>query len=97
MHKYMQSLTSTGEKQVLFSSSQTDWREIVPVGVRVKFKKPLQSILPIVVVLMDDRDGARVQVDPEEVGPHLHASLQPVAFLHSGQLTVDSVHSHSTC
>lgn len=43
------------------------------------------------VVLVDDGDGPRVQVDPEEVGPNLHASLQLVAALDSGQLAVDGV------
>lgn len=37
--------------------------------------------LPVVVVLVDDGDGARMQVDPEKVRPHLHAALQPVALL----------------
>lgn len=49
------------------------------------------------VVLVDDRDGARVQVDPEEVWPHLHAALQPVALLDSSQLAVHSIHTHCTC
>lgn len=49
------------------------------------------------VILVDDGDGARVQVDPEEVGPHPHAALQPVALLDSIQLAVHSVHTHGTC
>lgn len=49
------------------------------------------------VVLVDDGDGARMQMDPEEVGPNLHASLQPVGLLHSSQLAVHSVHTHCTC
>lgn len=49
------------------------------------------------VVLVDDRDGARVQVDPEEVRPHLHAALQLVALLDSSQLAVHSVHIQCTC
>lgn len=49
------------------------------------------------VVLVDDRDGARVQVDPEEVRPHLHAALQPVALLDFSQLSVHSIHSQSSC
>lgn len=54
--------------------------------------------LPIVVVLVDDGDGARVQVDPEEVGPHLHAALQLVALLNSSQpAVVDRVHTHRAC
>lgn len=53
--------------------------------------------VPVMVVLVDDRDGARVQVDPEEVGPHLHAALQLVALLDSSQLAVHSVHTHCTC
>lgn len=46
------------------------------------------------VVLVDDGDGARVQVDPEEVGPHLHAALQLVTLLNCRQSTVDGVHTH---
>lgn len=46
------------------------------------------------VVLVDDGDGARVQVDPEEVRPHLHAALQLVTLLNSRQPTVDRVHTH---
>lgn len=49
--------------------------------------------LPIVVVLVDDRDGPRVQVDPEEVRPHLHAALQPVALLYSSQVAVHCIHT----
>lgn len=49
------------------------------------------------VVLVDDGDGARVQVDPEEVGPHLHAALQLVALLDSRPSAVDRVHTHWTC
>lgn len=41
------------------------------------------------VILVDDRDGARVQVDPEEVGPHLHAALQFVILLNRRHLTGD--------
>lgn len=46
------------------------------------------------VVLVDDRDGARVQVDPEEVGPHLHAALQPVGLLDPSQLAVHRIPTH---
>lgn len=49
------------------------------------------------VVLVDDRDGARMQVDPEEVRPHLHAALQLVALLDSGKLAIHGVHTHCTC
>lgn len=49
------------------------------------------------VVLVDDRDGARMQVDPEEVGPHLHAALQLVALLKSRQPAVDRIHAHRAC
>lgn len=49
---------------------------------------------PVVVVLVDDGDGARVQVDPEEVGPDLHAALQPVAPLDPIQAAVHRVHAH---
>lgn len=47
--------------------------------------------LPVVVVLVDDGDGARVQVDPQKVGPHPDAALQPVAPLDAVQLTVHRV------
>lgn len=53
--------------------------------------------LPIVVVLVDDRDGPRVQVDPEEVRPHLHAALQPVALLYSSQVAVHCIHTQWPC
>lgn len=49
------------------------------------------------VVLVDDRDGARMQVDPEEVGPHLHAALQLVTLLKSRQPAVDRIHAHRAC
>lgn len=49
------------------------------------------------VVLVDDGDGARMQVDPEEVGPHLHAALQLVALLNSRQPAVDRIHAHRAC
>lgn len=45
--------------------------------------------LPIMVILVDDGDGARVQVDPEEVGPHLHAALQFVILLNRRHLSGD--------
>lgn len=45
------------------------------------------------VVLVDDGDGARVQVDPEEVGPHLYAALQLVTLLNSRQPTGGRVHT----
>lgn len=53
--------------------------------------------LPVMVVLVDNGDGPRVQVDPEEVGPNLHAALQLVAALDSSQLAVDGVHAQCTC
>jgi len=43
---------------------------------------------PVVVVLVDDGDGARVQVEAQEVGPHAHAALQGVAPRHALQLLV---------
>lgn len=49
------------------------------------------------VVLVDDRDGARMQVDPEEVRPHLHAALQLVTLLNSRQPAVDRIHTHRAC
>lgn len=52
---------------------------------------------PIVVVLVDDRDGPRMQVDPEEVRPHLHAALQPVALLYSSQVAVHRIHTQCPC
>ncbi len=58
--------------------------------------KSWHCTLPVMVVLMDDRDGARVQVDPEKVGPNLHAALQPVAPLDPSELAVHSVHTHCT-
>lgn len=63
------------------------------IGVQESRRLPL----PVMVVLVDDGDGSRVQVDPEEVGPHLHAALQPVAFLDTSQLAVHSVHTHCAC
>lgn len=50
--------------------------------------------LPVVVVLVDDRNGPRVQVDPEEVGPHFNATLQPVGLLDLSQPVVHRVHAH---
>lgn len=49
-------------------------------------------VLPVVVVLVDDGDGAWVQVDPQEVGPHPDAALQSVAPLDLVQLTVHRIH-----
>lgn len=49
------------------------------------------------VVLVDDGDGARVQVDPEEVWPHLHAALQLVALLDPSQLAVHSINTQRSC
>lgn len=53
--------------------------------------------LPIVVVLVDDGDSSRVQVDPEKVRPDIDAALQPVALLYLSQLTVHRIHIHGTC
>lgn len=47
--------------------------------------------LPVVVVLVDDGDGAGVQVDPQEVRPHFDAALQLVGVLQPSQLAVDGV------
>lgn len=49
------------------------------------------------VVLVDDGDGARVQVDPQEVRPHLHAALQLVGVLDPSQLAVDGVDTQGRC
>lgn len=49
------------------------------------------------VVLVDDGDGARVQVDPQEVRPHLHAALQLVGVLDPSQLAVDGVDTQRSC
>lgn len=74
--------------------------EVMPLTpLEVQSKKHQQTTgnvapaLPIVVVLVDDRDGPRVQVDPEEVRPHLHAALQPVALLYSSQVAVHCIHT----
>lgn len=46
------------------------------------------------VVLVDHRDGPRVQVEPEEVRPHSDAALESVTFLEFGELTVHCVCTH---
>lgn len=53
--------------------------------------------LPVMVVLVDDGDGARVQVDPQEVRPHLHTALQLVGVLDPSQLAVDGVDTQGCC
>ena len=40
------------------------------------------------VELVDNGDAAGVQVQPQEVGPHPHAALQPVGLLEPRQLAV---------
>lgn len=44
------------------------------------------------VVLVDNRDGARVKMDPQKVRPDLDAALQPVILLDSSKPTVYGIH-----
>lgn len=50
------------------------------------------SYSPIMVVLVDHRDGARVKMDPQKVRPDLDAALQPVILLDSSKPTVNGIH-----
>lgn len=58
-------------------------------------KHPSWSHWPVMVVLVDDGDGARVEVYPQEVRPHPHASLQPIALLDPLQTAVHRRHGNA--
>lgn len=99
LHNEVWKILGTFPKHFKLFRSDVAGKVMALTPLEVQSKKHQQTTgnvapaLPIVVVLVDDRDGPRVQVDPEEVRPHLHAALQPVALLYSSQVAVHCIHT----
>lgn len=76
------------------------WSELVFLLATVRQRDRFRTVwltLPVMVVLVDDRDAAWVQVDPQEVRPDPHGALQLVGLQDSIQAAVHRVRAQHIC